>query len=399
LTGESVKVNIAVGDSIPNKDFVLSYRVAGERVKSNVLVQRDARGGFFTLMLYPPAELKELPRRPMEMVFVLDCSGSMNGYPMQKSKSAMRHALKQMQRGDTFQIIRFSNNASALGPRPVPVTPENVQRGINYIDGLRGGGGTMMIEGIKAALDFPQSEDRQRVVAFMTDGYIGNEKQILGELHKRLNGARIFSFGVGSSVNRYLMERMAKLGKGAVAYVGPKDDERAIMSHFFDRISHPALADIEIDYGSARVRGLFPKQVPDLFVGRPVLLVGRFEGEMPSRIGVKGYAGNERVAMNVPVTPLAFHANVNGKAVGGLPAVWARMQIADLSDQMTHTRDPHLELSSQIKQLSLNYNLMSNYTAFIAVDSSKRTKGDHGTTVNVPVPTPRGVRYDTAVKE
>lgn len=403
LNEDNVKISIAPDDTIPNKDFVLSYRIAGDRIKSNLLVHRDSRGGFFTLMLYPPRELQHLPRRPMEMVFVLDCSGSMNGYPIEKSKAAIRHALSQMVEGDTFQVIQFSNSASALGPNPVPVTEANVRRAMKYVDSLRGSGGTMMIEGIKAALDFPQSQGRQRVVAFLTDGYIGNETEILGAIHDRLRNARIFSFGVGSSVNRYLMERMAKLGRGAVAYVGPRDDEKEIIDHFFDRISRPALADIEIDWGSMSVSGVFPKRVPDLFVGRPVLMVGRFDGDTPQSITLRGNAANETVAIRVEVETTSPHAapgtlpGVNGGAVGGIPAVWARIQIADLMDQLTHTRDPHEELVNQIRQLALDFSLMSNYTAFIAVDSSAKTAGDHGTTVPVPVPVPEGVRYDTTV--
>ena len=107
------------------------------------------------------------------------------------------------------QIIRFSNHASQLGPHPVPATPDNIRKGLEYVKALHGGGGTMMIEGIKAALDFDHDPSRLRLVSFMTDGYIGNEVQILGEVHKRLGASRIFSFGVGSSVNRFLLDRHA----------------------------------------------------------------------------------------------------------------------------------------------------------------------------------------------
>jgi len=396
-----LQVAIDPADSIPNKDFVLQYRVAGDQIKSNLLVHRDNRGGYFTLMLYPPKDLNHLPRRPMEMVFVLDCSGSMNGYPIEKSKEAIRHALKTMNATDTFQVINFSNSASQLGNRPLVVNEQNVQAALNYVDRLQGEGGTEMITGIKAALDFPQSEGRQRVVAFLTDGYIGNESEIVGEMHKRLNNARVFSFGIGSSVNRHLIESMARLGRGAVAYVGPDDSGPDIMDHFFQRISKPALTDITIDFGSMKVRDVFPKRVPDLFVGRPVLLVGRFDGEPPSQIRVVGKAGQEQVAMNVNVQPMTHDGSavVNGAAIGGIPAVWARMQIEALSDQLTHTNDPHQELAGSIKKLALDYSLMSAYTAFVAVDSSRRTEGASGTTVPVPVPVPAGVKYETTVKE
>ncbi|HKW30407.1 MAG TPA: VIT domain-containing protein, partial [Verrucomicrobiae bacterium] len=274
---ERLKIALKPKDGIPNRDFVLRYRVAGEKIKSDLLTYRDERGGFFTLMLYPPKELRNLTRQPMEMVFVLDCSGSMSGRPIDQAKAAVERGLKLLQPGDSFQIISFSITASKLGPAPLEATPENIQRGIEYLHDLKGEGGTMMIEGIKAALDFSHDPDRLRFVCFLTDGYIGNETEILGEIHKRLGASRIFSFGIGSAVNRYLIDGMARAGRGAVAYLGSRDDAAAIMEDFFERISHPGLTDIAIDWGGMQVSEVFPHEVPDLFVGRPVILTGRFQ--------------------------------------------------------------------------------------------------------------------------
>jgi len=377
-------------DSIPNKDFVLRYKVAGKTIKSALVTHRDQRGGFFTLMLYPPDNLSYLKRAPMEMIFVLDCSGSMNGKPIAKAKQAITRALKKLQPGDTFQIIRFSNNASQLGPNPVPATPANIRRGLAYVDSLRGSGGTMMIEGIKAALDFAHDPQRFRLVSFMTDGYIGNEAEILAAIHQRLGDSRIFSFGVGSSVNRYLLDRMAKLGKGAVAYIGLDESAAEIVDLFYDRISHPALADVEIDWGGMQVTDMFPGRIPDLFVGRPVILTGRFKGNSSTTIHVKGKVGDmtQDIAIAADLKDSATHQ--------GIACVWARKKIETLGSQATYDTNP--DLPGEIKQVALEYGLMSAYTAFIAVDSSRKTAGDHGITVAVPVPVPDGVRYDTTVQ-
>ncbi len=137
------------------------------------------RGGDCRLMVVPPADLAPTQRRPVERVFVLDCAGSMRGQPIAQSKAAMRRALRSMQPGDTFQVIRFSENASALGPDPVPATPDNIRRALKYVDSLEGSGGTQMIEGVRAALAFPHDPGRLRFVVFLTDGYIGNEAQLL----------------------------------------------------------------------------------------------------------------------------------------------------------------------------------------------------------------------------
>ena len=388
---EKRTVKLSSRDSIPNKDFVLRYKVAGKTVKSAVVTHRDKRGGFFTLMLYPPASLTYLKRAPMEMIFVLDCSGSMSGKPIAKAKDAISRALRKLGPNDTFQIIRFSNNASQFGPDPVPASAANIRKALKYVDSLHGSGGTMMIKGIKAALDFPHDAHRFRLVSFMTDGYIGNEVEILAAIHKRLGASRIFSFGVGSSVNRYLLERMAKLGKGAVAYIGLDDSAGQVVDMFYERISHPALTDVTIDWGDMKVTDVYPRRIPDLFVGRPVILTGRFNGQRSTTIRVTGKVGDLTQEIAIPVA-----LDDSPAAHLGIACVWARKKIEDLANQATYDSNP--DLPGQIKQVALEYSLMSAYTAFVAVDSSRQTAGDHGVTVAVPVPVPDGVRYETTVQ-
>lgn len=389
---ERAVVNLSPLDAIPNKDFVLRYKVAGERIKSALMVQRGDEGGYFTLMIHPPADHSSVERSPMEMIFVLDCSGSMRGRPIEQAKAAIERGLRRLQPEDTFQIIRFSNEASQLGSRPVAVTKDSVRKGIKYLRSLRGGGGTMMIEGIKAALDFPHDPRRLRVVSFMTDGYIGNESDILREMQNRLGASRIFSFGVGSSPNRYLMNRMAKLGRGAVAYVGLHEDATVVMDTFFERISHPALTDISIDWGGLAVTELYPKRIPDLFVGRPVVLTGRFRELRETTIRITGRVGDQTRDTLLPVDVLAHPIDHEG-----IRLVWARKKIAELYGRRLWANDA--DLPHRIKEFALEHGLMSAYTAFVCVDSLTRTAGDHGTTVHVSVPVPEGVRYDSIPQE
>lgn len=385
-------VTLQPHDTLPNKDFVLRYRVTGAKIKSTLLTHRDARGGYFTLMIYPPEELASLTRQPLELVFVLDCSGSMSGTPIAQAKAAVERGLRLLRPGDSFQLINFSMSAGQLGQSPLEATPQNVQRGMRYLKSLRGEGGTMMIEGVKAALDFPHDPQRLRFVCFLTDGYIGNEAEILGEVHKRLGAARIFSFGVGSSVNRYLLNHMAKAGRGAVAYLGPRDDAARVMEDFFNRIGHPAMTDLRIDWGTMQVSEVFPRRLPDLFPGRPVIVTGRFAGDPETAVRISGRAAHLPVSLTVPA-----NLTQGGSAHTGLPSIWARLKIADLADESTYA--PNAELPERIKQVALDYNLMSAFTAFIAVDSTRRTEGTEGVTVPVAVPVPEGVRYDTTVKE
>jgi Ca-activated chloride channel family protein len=390
-TPEKLVVSLNPGDAIPNKDFVLRYRVAGGAIKTSLLTHQAASGSYFTLMLFPPQELTRLERQPLELVFVLDCSGSMSGTPLKQAKAAVERGLRLLQPGDSFQLINFSTKASKLGKTPLEATPENIQRGLRYLDSVESEGGTMMIEGIRAALAFPHDPERLRFVSFLTDGYIGNEAEILGEIRRSLGSSRIFSFGVGSSVNRYLLDRMAKMGRGAVAYLGPNDDGGQVMGAFFDRIAHPALTDIQVDWGAMQVTDVFPREIPDLFAGRPVILTGRNAGPPGSRIRVSGRAAGRPMQLEIPVT------SAGNTARAAIPSVWARMKIADLDDESTYSFDTRI--AEQIRTVALNHNLMSAFTAFVAVDASRRTEGTQGVTVPVAVPVPEGVRYSTTVDE
>ena len=386
---ESRLVKLSPRDSIPNKDFVLRYKVAGDRIKSALLTHRSDDGaGYFSMMIYPPEEVAHLSRQPVEMIFVLDCSGSMNGKPIEQAKAAIKRGLRSLKSNDTFQVIRFSNNASQFGDRPVIASRENLHDAVRYVDGLNGSGGTMMIEGIKAALDFPHDDNRLRFVCFMTDGFIGNEAEILGTMHEKLGSSRIFSFGVGSSPNRFLMNRMAKMGNGAVAYLSLNDSGADVMDDFFERISHPALTDLKIDWGGMQVTEVYPERVPDLFVGRPVIVTGRYAGTPSGTIRVTGEVGDR-------ISEVVINPHADRAAHNGLAAVWARTKIADMVDRSMWQDAGNI--ATEIKQLALDYSLMSQFTAFVAVDSLSQTAGDYGTTVQVPVPTPDGVKYETTV--
>jgi Ca-activated chloride channel family protein len=247
-----------------------------------------------------------------------------------------------------------------------------------------------MLAGIRAALDYPRSPGRTRLVSFFTDGYIGNEAEILAEIDARLGGARIFSFGAGKAVNRWLLEQMAVFGRGAVAIVGMGDklDDDAAIDAFYQRISHPALADIDIDWNGLETREVFPRRIPDLVAGRPVLITGRLHGKPPARIRVRGLAGGKPVSVEVPVERIAPYPS--------LTRIWARAGIRDLTDRAMVAADAR-PYEAQIKDVALRHGLVSPFTAFIAVDAASRTGPGAATVVPVAVPVPAGVEYERTV--
>jgi Ca-activated chloride channel family protein len=388
-TGSTAQVKLAASDRIPNRDFVLRFRVAGETLKSALLTHEDDDGGYFTLMLHPPDVSAREPRRPLEMVFVLDCSGSMSGEPMEQAKRAARRALRRLGPDDTFQIIRFSSNASQLGPEPIAATPDSIERGLEYLRRLRGSGGTMMIEGVKAALDFPHDPARLRYVCFLTDGFIGNEAEIVRAIDQRLGASRVFSVGIGGSVNRHLIDRMASAGRGASTVLLPGDATTQIMDAFFDRAARPLLTDLELDFGGAAVHGVSPHRLPDLFAGRPVLVTGRYEGPRPARVIVSG-SGAEGVR-SYEVAP----GDTADEPIPALACIWARQQIRSLDQAEMVTGDE--AIGPRIRDLALRHGLVSAYTSFIAVDA--RTRADDPVVRRIPVavPVPEGVTYEGAV--
>jgi len=385
-------VKLAPTDSLPNRDFVLRYAVATDDISTAFLTHTVGDQTWFTAVLHPPEELVEIPTAPLELVMVLDCSGSMAGAPMRYSKRAIHQMLDSLGPEDSFQIIKFSMRSSKLGDEPVPATGENLDQARAYVDRMRGSGGTMMVEGIRAALEFPHDPHRVRVVAFLTDGYIGNEQEILRVLAENLGSTKVFSFGVGSAPNRFLMERMASFGQGAVAYISrDTDDSDGAVATFLDRIRHPALADIDIDWGRSEVHEVYPSRIPDLWSGRPTIVTGRIDGPLADRFEVGGWVGGEHRILEVPT-------RLDGVPRPGLPKVWARMKIRDLADGSMLVDDPRSH-NAEILDLALRYGLMSRFTAFVAVDSSRPVDAPSEGIVPQAIVVPEGVSYDMAVGE
>ena len=262
--GESPKlatnatVTLSPLDAIPNKDFVLEYDVGGDEPQFTLFTHKkpDSDHGYFVLIAQPQLTPTQDEITPKEMIFVVDSSGSMSGEPISRVKQAMRYAIKNLNPYDTFYLFSFSNEVSALSETPLANTPENVEKGLRYINDLSGGGGTEMLKGVKAAYAVRQEGKRLRYIVMLTDGYIGNEDQILAEIQAHQDDERVFgfwqddaqffSFGIGSSPNRFLIEQMAGVGRGLAFYLNLTEDSDKVISDFYERIANPVLTDITI---------------------------------------------------------------------------------------------------------------------------------------------------------
>lgn len=387
------KVTLRGEKTIPNKDFILRYDVTGKRIEDAVLVHRDPRRGFFTLILQPPDKIATEDRTPKEIVFVLDTSGSMGGFPIEKAKEAMKLSLDGLYPNDTFNLITFAGDTDILFNKPVPATRANLERAQAFLDGREGSGGTEMMKAIKAALAPSGAQDHLRIVCFMTDGHVGNDNEIIAEVQKHPN-ARVFSFGIGSSVNRHLLDKIALEGKGEAEYVGLNDDGSKAAKKFYERVRTPLLTDLSIDWNGMPVADVYPNRLTDLFSAKPVILHGRYNKAVNGTIKLKGKVAGQpyerSIAVNFPETENANDA---------LSTLWARTRIDELSSARLKTQDAKAgsEMDALITSLGLDFGLLTNFTSFVAVEDRVVNQNGNPVTVEVPVEFPEGMDRKTTL--
>jgi Ca-activated chloride channel family protein len=405
---DTATIQLDRGDRIPNKDFVVSYRLAGNAPRVTALAGASrALGGHFLLMVQPKARPAQTDLAPREYVFVVDTSGSMSGTPIQRVKDVMRRCLAGMQPQDRFQVIQFAGGASALSRAPLPLTQSSLSRALAFVSGFSGGGGTEFIPALELALKYPRDPQRARIVLFMSDGYIGYEAEVLRFMRQNLNGANVFVLGVGSSVNRYLIDGMARIGHGEPFVLLDGESDARLVRRFFDTVSRPALTNVTVDWGGLPVERVTPARVPDLFADRPIVVSGRYGPAGGSgTVTVRGLLAGAPYEQKLQVSlPAHGAASSSGAALAYL---WARRRIGELMDRFSTETEETPAIKKRVTRLALRYSLMSRWTAFVAVDRKVRNRGgkcspagraggaDKCNTVPVPVPLPDGVTEKAA---
>jgi Ca-activated chloride channel family protein len=383
---------LSPADSIPNKDFVMKYAVVGEKPEMAVLAHsKGPEQGYFMLMIQPKvdAELAEAP--PREIVFLVDVSGSMRGEPTQKVKETMHHFLRLTKPKDTVQVITFSNRANKLFEKSVPAIQANIEHALNFTQQIRGGGGTEMLNAIKLVLNEPVDRERVRIVVMLTDGYIGNEAEIIAEIDRRAGDQIRFSaLGIGTSPNRYLIDGVAKHGGGLAEVIALNTDPGPLVAQIAERIHRAQLAKIQIDWNGLSVYETYPRRIPELWAGRPVLMFGRYGAGGSKKIELSGSAEGKplkyKLSVTLPDTQPAHDV---------LSKVWARKKIEDISAQLYAADAP--EIVEEITNIALTHRLMTQYTSFVAVDENDMQPIDQEAKaprqVVVPVPLPEGTDY------
>jgi Ca-activated chloride channel family protein len=367
-----------------NKDFILKFRLADSKIESGLLLSKSEQENFFLLTVQPPKRSATMAMPARDYIFVVDVSGSMNGFPLNTAKSLLKQLLATLKPNDSFNVLLFSGGSRLLGPSSLAATPENLARAVEIIEREKGGGGTELLPALQQALSTPNEQNAARSIVLVTDGYVDCETQAFDFIRKNLNRANLFAFGIGSSVNRFLIEGMARAGQGEPFIVTRPDQADAEVQKFREYISAPLLTHVAIDFGAFEAYDVEPVSIPDTLADRPTIVFGKWKGAAQGTITVRGQSGAGEYVQRFPIA-----ASRPLEGTSALAYLWARSRIATLSDYAQLDRSD--ERVKAVTNLGMTYNLLTAYTSFVAVDDIVRNPGGNAQTVKQPLPLPAGV--------
>jgi Ca-activated chloride channel family protein len=367
-----------------DRDFLLRFRLAGREIQSGLMLFENRDEKFFLLMVQPPERIRLQDIPPREFIFVVDVSGSMHGFPLETSKKLLKDLIGNLRATDQFNVILFSGASRQMAPRSLPATEGNIRRAIEIIDRQQGGGGTELRAAVQRGFSLPRDHAYARTMLIVTDGFIGVEKEVFEEIQKNLQRTNVFAFGIGSSVNRHLIEGIAKAGQGEPFVVVDPAEAPAAAERFRRYIQAPVLTDIGVSFAGFDAYDIEPPGMHDLFADRPVIVFGKWRGAAQGTITVTGAGAHGPYAQIFEVAktrPQESHSP--------LRYLWARARISRLAD-FNFNRES--EKKEEVVSLGLTYNLLTAYTSFIAVSESLRNPGD-SEDVDQPLPLPLHVSH------
>lgn len=367
-----------------NRDFILKYRLSGDQINSGLLLFQGEEENFFLYMAQPPERINAEDIPPREYIFVVDVSGSMEGFPLNTAKQLLQELIANLRPSDYFNVVLFSGDSTVLSERPLQANAENTARAFDLIDQQRGSGGTELLEALKRAMNIPHENGISRSIVLITDGYISAEKDTFDYIRDNLGRANIFSFGIGSSVNRYLIEGVARAGMGEPFVITEESEAAAIAAKFRDYIQNPLLTQVKVRANGFNIYDVQPRVLPDLFARRPIIVFGKWRGPVTGTFELTGTTGRGDYSSILDVQ--SVQPDEGNRAIRYL---WARSRISELSDYGAGNIDDRSV--KEITALGLKYNLLTQYTSFIAIREKIVNPNGSANDVNQPVPLPLGV--------
>ncbi len=392
--GNTAKVRLAPGEENGgNRDYILRYRLEGKQVQTGLLLYPGQPGqdeNFFLLMVQPPKRVDPRQIPPREYIFVLDVSGSMHGFPLDTAKVLMSELVGALRPTDRFNVLLFSGASQLLAPQSLPATPANVRQILEKLESAQGGGETELGAALDRAMALPESAGVSRTMIVITDGFVAAEDSVCGRIRTRLNRSNLFAFGIGSSVNRHLIEGMAHAGQGEPFIVTEPAEAKEAARSLMDMVRSPVLTHVAVEPVDFQTYDVEPLSIPDLFAERPLVVFGKWKGKPSGTIRVTGAGGEGRYEKVFEVAEAKPSADNQA-----LRYLWARARVARLSDYGADSGDATRQA---VTGLGLKYELLTAYTSFVAVHEKVRNQDGSAPDVDQPLPMPQGVS-DLAVPE
>ncbi len=367
-----------------NRDYILHYRLDGDKIQTGLLLSEGEKENFFVLMMQPPKRVTKANIPGREYIFIVDVSGSMHGFPLDISKKLMSNLIGNLRSTEKFNVLLFSGGSSLMAEESLPATQENIQKAINVIERQRGGGGTELLPALKRALSLKKEENFARTIVIATDGYVTVEEEAFDLIRNNLGNANMFAFGIGTSVNRHIIEGMAHVGMGEPFIIVKPEEAQAQAENFRKLIQSPVLTQVKVTFNGFNTYDVEPISIPDVLAERPVLVFGKWRGNLKGTIKLNGISGEGKYAETINVENYKL-----SKDNAALKYLWARHRITILSDYNKLRNDD--KRVKEVTDLGLTYNLLTAYTSFVAVDSEVRNVDGKVTTVKQPLPLPQGV--------
>lgn len=383
-------VTLAQGEEPANRDFELRWRSASADPTVGLFRQTLNGQQYVMAAITPPPTQKIGKVPPREMVFVIDNSGSMGGTSMEAAKQSLDHALDTLRPEDSFNVIRFDDTMTQLFEHSTKATPDQIVLAKRFADGLEAAGGTEMLPALKAALVDDGTGPAVRQVVFLTDGDLSNEREMMAEIAAHGGKSRVFMVGIGSAPNNYLMRRMAEAGRGTYTNIGANEDGggevNAKMTALLERLRTPAVHDVSVSIEGAPL-DLTPKQLPDLYAGEPLVLLGKGE-TLSSKLTIRGLIGDTPWSQSVDLSSAQ-----DSPAVAKL---WANRSIADVEAQRASGQMEDAAADEAVAKLGLDYSIVTRQTSLVAVDETpSRPAGARLTQEELPLLLPAGWDFDT----
>lgn len=366
------------------RDFRIDFRLSGDHVSTGILLHPEQDGGYFLAMIEPPVRVRDEWVPPREFIFVVDVSGSMHGEPLALSKQLMRDLVATLRPGDRFNLVLFSGTSHILSQGDsLPATPDTIARAIALLDDIPAGGGTELVPALDQAYALRRVSGMARTVVVVTDGQIWADGRAFSLIHGQLGSSNTHALGIGRGVNRAVIERLARAGLSEPFIIGPEDEGERVATRLRSYIDRPVLTGIRVEPLGFDAIDLEPAQVPDLLAQRPVVIVGRYRGEVTGALRVTGRVGSAPYSETLELVAGAISDDHSA-----LRHLWARSRIQRLLDEMDGGEASDTQArKDEVKAIGLSHGLVTPFTSFVAIDAVERSS-EAPTTVRQPAVAP-----------